>query len=75
LLLQPGEAIAGEGLQDMPDVLPGELQTAGNAPLVPALVVQAHDRPARLVGVIELVVVCQAAGAIARAAGAAPGTA
>src|SRR5947209_6413587 len=54
LILQRGEAILLERLQDVPDVLARELQAGGDALLMPSLVVHTDDGPPRLVCVFKL---------------------
>jgi len=54
-VLQPGEAVALEGLQDVPDMLTRQAQEARDTRPTPALVEEAHHRPARPIGVVELV--------------------
>jgi len=53
-VFQAGEFVALEGLNDRPDMLGREFEHAGDAALVPPFVVQPHDRPAGLVGILEL---------------------
>jgi len=55
LILQPGKSVARKGAQDVSDILAREAQMARNALLMPPLVVQPYDRPARPIGVLELV--------------------
>jgi hypothetical protein len=55
LIFQPGKPVALKGAQDVSDMLARETQIASNALLMPALVVQTHDRPARPVSVVELI--------------------
>jgi hypothetical protein len=55
LVLQSGEPIVLERLEDMPDMLAGQAQAAGNTGLVLALIAHAHHRPAGAIGILELV--------------------
>jgi hypothetical protein len=54
LILERGEAIPLERLQDVPDMLARQLQTGGDALLMPALVAHPDHRPPALIGILEL---------------------
>src|ERR1035437_863679 len=54
VVFQPGEAVLLEVLHDLPDMSTRQSEIAGDALLMPTLVIEADDRPARLIGVIEL---------------------
>src|SRR5690349_12589745 len=55
LIFQSRESILLKGGNDIQDVLARELQAGGNALHMPALIVHAHDGPARPIGVVEFV--------------------
>ena len=59
LVRQSGEPIVLERLENMPDVLAGEAQAAGDTRLVPPLIEHTDYSPARSIRILELVEACQ----------------